>query len=132
MSRQLRDVALPFLQDISATTGENAHLAVRNGTSALYIERISGRSSVPIVSRSGSRLTLLATGVGKVLLAHAPDEVVAEEMTLGTSSLAVPVAGDDGAVFAALGVVVPSTRRDLARLAPVLEVAARGIARVTG
>jgi DNA-binding IclR family transcriptional regulator len=30
---------------------------------------------VPIVSRVGSRLPLHATGVGKVLLAHAPDDV---------------------------------------------------------
>jgi DNA-binding IclR family transcriptional regulator len=30
---------------------------------------------VPIVSRVGSRLPLHSTGVGKVLLAHAPDDV---------------------------------------------------------
>jgi DNA-binding IclR family transcriptional regulator len=81
VSLGLRDVALPFLQDISAATGENAHLAVRDGTSALYVERISGSRAVPIVSRSGTRLPLHATGVGKVLLAHAPDDVVTEVLT---------------------------------------------------
>lgn len=55
-SRGLRDVALPFLQDIAAATGENAHLAVLDGACALYVERISGSRSVPILSRSGSRL----------------------------------------------------------------------------
>lgn len=164
VSLELRDAALPFLQDVSATTGDNAHLAVRDGSHALYVERISGRGSVPIVSRSGSRLPLHATGVGKVLLAFAPQDVVAaaaqaarpftpytvtdrrvllrqlanvrrrgyaltgEEMTIGTSSVAVPVLDGD-AVFAALGVVGPSTRRDLPRLVPALTVAARGIAR---
>ena len=33
------------------------------------------------------------------------------------------------AVVAALGIVVPSHRRDLLRLVPVLEVAARGVGR---
>jgi DNA-binding IclR family transcriptional regulator len=165
VSLGLRDVALPFLQDISAATGENAHLAVREGTSALYVERISGSRAVPIVSRSGSRLPLHATGVGKVLLAHAPEDVVAqalasarrttpytvvapgvlrrqladvrrrgyastsEEMTLGTRSVAVPITDGGGRVFAALGIVVGSSRRDLTRLVPALHVAARGIAR---
>ena len=165
VSLGLRDVALPFLQDISAATGENAHLAVLDDASALYVERISGSRAVPIVSRSGSRLPLHATGVGKVLLAHAPEPVVAkalawarretpytvvapgvlrrqlaevrrrgyaltaEEMTLGTRSVAVPVTDSGGRVFAALGIVVGSVRRDLTRLVPVLDVAARGIAR---
>jgi hypothetical protein len=53
-------------------------------------------------------------------------------MSLGAASLAVPVPaeGPNGTVVvAALGVVVPPRRRDLARLVPVLEVAARGIGR---
>jgi DNA-binding IclR family transcriptional regulator len=41
----------------------------------LYLDTVRGSSSVPIVSRVGSRLPLHATGVGKVLLAHAPDDV---------------------------------------------------------
>jgi hypothetical protein len=35
----------------------------------------------------------------------------------------------DGEVAAALGIVVTSVRRDLMRLVPVLQVAARGISR---
>jgi DNA-binding IclR family transcriptional regulator len=57
----------------------------------------------------------------------------AEEMSLGTLSVAVPVRVERPAgpavVAAALGVVVPSHRRDLLRLVPVLQVAARGIGR---
>ena len=43
----------------------------------LYLDRLSGHASVPVVSQVGSRLPLHATGVGKVLLAHAPDDVQA-------------------------------------------------------
>ena len=75
---ELRELALPYLQDLYETTGENVHLAVRQGLRALYVERVSGRTSVPVVSRAGSTLPLHATGVGKVLLAHAPPDVLAQ------------------------------------------------------
>lgn len=53
----------------------------------------------------------------------------AEEMTLGTCSLAVPVVAGDGDVVAALGVVVASNRRNLIQLLPALQMAAGGIGR---
>ena len=31
LSRELRAIALPFMQDLSATTGENVHIAVLDG-----------------------------------------------------------------------------------------------------
>jgi DNA-binding IclR family transcriptional regulator len=165
---ELRQVAAPFMQDVHTAIRDTVHLAVREGSSALYVERISGRESVPIVSQVGTRLPLHATGVGKVLLAAAPQEVVeqtlrsltrvtrntvvdpgrlrreltevrrrryartSEEMSPGAASLAVPVQVERRSgpvVVAALGVVVPPHRRDLPRLVPVLEVAARGIGR---
>ncbi len=72
---ELRNAASPFLSDIHAATRATVHLAVRDGFEVLYLDRLSGRASVPVVSRTGSRLPLHATGVGKVLLAHAPEEV---------------------------------------------------------
>src|SRR3954447_14503112 len=69
---ELRQVAAPFLLDVHTATRDTVHLAVREHTRALYVERISGRESVPIVSTVGSRRPLHATGVGKVLLAAAP------------------------------------------------------------
>jgi DNA-binding IclR family transcriptional regulator len=70
----LRDVAAPFLQDLYGATKATVHLAVRDGTRALYLDRLSGHGSVPLVSRVGARLPLHSTGVGKVLLGYAPDE----------------------------------------------------------
>lgn len=71
----MRDVAAPFLQDLHATTRATVHLAVRDGLEVLYLDRLSGRTSVPVVSRVGGRLPLHCTGVGKVLLAHAPPDI---------------------------------------------------------
>jgi DNA-binding IclR family transcriptional regulator len=72
---RLRQVAEPFLHDVYAATLATVHLAVRDGHEVLYLHRMQGRASVPIVSTVGTRLPMHATGVGKVLLAHAPADV---------------------------------------------------------
>lgn len=74
---RLREVAVPFLQDLHASVRENVHLAVRDGDEALYVEKVTGHRSVPIVSRVGGRLPLHATGVGKALLAFQDPAYVA-------------------------------------------------------
>ncbi|WP_435127073.1 IclR family transcriptional regulator [Actinacidiphila sp. bgisy144] len=71
----LREAASPFLHDLYGATLETVHLAVRDGTEVLYVDRLAGHASVPIVSTIGSRLPLYCTGVGKVLLAYGPAEV---------------------------------------------------------
>jgi DNA-binding IclR family transcriptional regulator len=77
-ARRLRTVAIPYLEDLYDLTRENVHLAVRDGLGALYLERVSGRSAVPVISDVGTRLPLHATGVGLVLLAWSPPEVLDE------------------------------------------------------
>jgi len=76
----LREVAMPFLNDLHAATRATLHLAVRDQHEVLYLERLSGRTSVPVVNTVGTRLPMHTTGVGKVLLAHAPDDVVEQVM----------------------------------------------------
>jgi DNA-binding IclR family transcriptional regulator len=71
----LRQLASPFLHDLYAATLATVHLAVRDGSSVLYVDRLAGHVSVPVVSDVGTRLPMHATGVGKVLLAHAPEDV---------------------------------------------------------
>lgn len=84
----LRDAASPFLHDIYAATLATVHLAVRDRDQVLYLERLAGRASVPVVSNVGSTLPMHATGVGKVLLAYAPDDVV--RRALGSLSRLTP------------------------------------------
>lgn len=71
----LQQIASPFLHDIYAATRATVHLAVREGTQVLYVDRLMGHASVPVVSTVGTRLPMHPTGVGKVLLAYAPDDV---------------------------------------------------------
>lgn len=79
----LSAVALPFMQDLYDATRENVHLAVLDGARALYLEKITGRGAVRLVTRRGGRLPLHATGVGKVLLAHAPPELLEQVLAGG-------------------------------------------------
>ncbi|MFJ1792086.1 IclR family transcriptional regulator [Kitasatospora griseola] len=68
----LRDAALPFMQDLYEATHENIQLAVREGTELVFVERIAGHRSVELVTMVGTRFPVASTGMGRVLLAHAP------------------------------------------------------------
>ena len=68
----LRDAALPFMEDLYVLTRQNVQLAVRDDTELVFVERIAGREAVAVRTRVGGRFHLHATGVGQVLLAHAP------------------------------------------------------------
>ena len=162
----LRELAIPYMEDLYEATHGNVQLAVLDGLDALFVEKISGRDSVPIVTRIGGRLPLHATGVGKVLLAYAPDEVLdgllarglerltertivdpdelrrdldkvrrmgfaytRDEMTMGSVSVGAPVYGSHDTVVAAISIVIDSRSTDVARLAPVVRTAARGLSR---
>lgn len=69
--RDLRDAALPYLQDLFEVTHGVVHLAVLDEDQVLYVERLEARPKMSVVSGVGLRLPLHATGPGKVLLAHA-------------------------------------------------------------
>lgn len=71
--RRLRDRAHPFLQDLFDLAHENVHMAIREGTQSLYVDKIYSSRKMPVVSRLGGRLPLHATAVGRVLLSAQPD-----------------------------------------------------------
>jgi DNA-binding IclR family transcriptional regulator len=76
IKHRLRTVALPYMQDLFAATGETVHLAVRDGIDALYAEKIHGHGSLALPSRTGGRAPLTCTAVGKALLAHETPDVI--------------------------------------------------------
>jgi DNA-binding IclR family transcriptional regulator len=78
---QLRELALPFLDDLHHATRANVHLAVRDGSDAVYVEALRARGAVQVLSRLGGRWPLHATGTGQVLLAFAPPEVQEQVVT---------------------------------------------------
>ncbi|WP_369276350.1 IclR family transcriptional regulator [Streptomyces sp. R11] len=71
----LREAALPFLQDLFEATRETVHLGVREGMDVVYLERIHGHEALRLPSRIGGSLPLTCTGVGKALLAFSGAEL---------------------------------------------------------
>lgn len=75
-SQSLRQASLPFLEDLYEATHEQVQLGVLDGIDVMYVERIFGHRATRIVAHPGGRLPLYATGVGRVLLAHAGPELI--------------------------------------------------------
>jgi DNA-binding IclR family transcriptional regulator len=88
LSLPLRALAQPYLEDLHAALRQHVQLAVLDGTAAILIERISAGHAVGLISRVGGRLPLHSSGVGKILLAHAPpellDQVIGQGLTAHT------------------------------------------------
>jgi DNA-binding IclR family transcriptional regulator len=104
----LRDAALPFLEDLYEACHQNVQLAVLDGAEVVFVERISGRQAVRVITRVGGRLPAAVTGVGLVLLAYAPapvqEQVLAGPLARYTSLTVVDPA--------ALRAVLAQVRRD--------------------
>jgi len=71
----LREVALPYMEDVYQLGSDAVQIAVLDGFRCLIVDRIAGSRSLEVMSKPGSRLPLHATGVGKVLLAHGGSEL---------------------------------------------------------
>ncbi|TYB64816.1 IclR family transcriptional regulator [Nonomuraea sp. PA05] len=71
LERSLLEVAMPFLQDLYERTHETVHLGVRDGHDVVYIAKIGGHRQARVPSRTGGRMPLHCTAIGKALLAHA-------------------------------------------------------------
>ena len=72
----LREMAHPFLVKLSAETQKTVHLCVLDGSEIVYIDKIESQSSLPMMSRIGSRAPAYCTSVGKALLSSLPTNQV--------------------------------------------------------
>jgi DNA-binding IclR family transcriptional regulator len=84
--RTLSDAALPIMEDLLEATHQRIHLAVLDGIDVVYVE-ILGAVDVELASRTGGRIPAHATGVGKAMLAYAPQAVVRERLEAGLPRL---------------------------------------------
>ncbi|MEV7908415.1 IclR family transcriptional regulator [Streptomyces anulatus] len=98
----LRVRAMPFMEDLHAVTRQHVQLAVLDGGEALVVERISAADAIPVVSQVGGRLPLHASGVGKVLLAHADEDLFAEVVRDGLARCTAATVTDEAGLRVAL------------------------------
>jgi DNA-binding IclR family transcriptional regulator len=98
----LWDEALPFLEGLVRDSGETGHLAVLDGGEAIYIERVEARRALRIPSAIGRGYPAHATNLGKVLLAHAPEETVREIVGRGLPAFTPHTITEPEALFVEL------------------------------
>jgi DNA-binding IclR family transcriptional regulator len=123
-------LARPYLDALAAQTGDVALLAVRLGDDVVVADRAAGRRRVQPSLRTGDRLALSGSALGRALAAGAGDAgadgVVADAGVTGVvadagdlapeiHTIAAPVRDADGTVRAALGVAAASVYADSAQ-----------------
>jgi IclR family transcriptional regulator, acetate operon repressor len=79
----LREVAMPFMQDLYEATHEIVHLAVLRAADVVYIDKIGGHRRMAVPSRIGGCMPAHSTGLGKAMLAHSGRPVISEVLAAG-------------------------------------------------
>jgi IclR family pca regulon transcriptional regulator len=72
----LPDVAAPHIRSLAARFKESSSVAVLDGTEIVYVARAPTRRIMTIALNIGSRLPAYCTSMGRVLMAHLPEEDV--------------------------------------------------------
>ena len=85
-SIDLREFALPYLQELSRLTSQNINLGIIDKTDVVYIECVKSRRRLHVPNYVGSRLSIYRTSIGLALLAFLPEADLAPiiEMILKT------------------------------------------------
>lgn len=74
---ELRKEAHPVIEELAARYQETVHLAVLDGTQAVYVDKLEGSQAVRVELTSlGARLYAHCSALGKVLLAYRSEEEV--------------------------------------------------------
>jgi len=70
----LNEVAAPHLEDLVALTRESSSVAVLDGEDIVYVVRVPTKRIMTAAISVGTRFPAYATSMGRVLLAHLPDD----------------------------------------------------------
>ncbi|MFD2416349.1 IclR family transcriptional regulator [Amycolatopsis pigmentata] len=107
--RKLRDVALPHLEDLYVTTRNTVNLAVRDGLDVVYVEKFVAPTAPVPHTRTGGRLPMHCTALGKAILAFSPASLLEEVVAAGLRRM-TPKTIQDPAVLRAELVTIRSHR----------------------
>jgi IclR family acetate operon transcriptional repressor len=71
---ELRQVARPYLQQLTEATGESSFLGIEQGDGAVYIDKVLSQTELRMDVPLGSWRPMNCTAVGKALLAFLPED----------------------------------------------------------
>jgi IclR family pca regulon transcriptional regulator len=75
-SMDLRDITIPYLEELSQLTKQNVNLGILDGTEVIYIERVKKWNILNTDFHVGSRLNAYRTAIGRAILAFMGHEKV--------------------------------------------------------
>jgi len=70
---ELREAALPFLQDLHQAT---VQLGVLDGTQVLVVDKITGHRAMPMLSQVGGMIPAYCSALGRAMLAYSQPAVI--------------------------------------------------------
>jgi DNA-binding IclR family transcriptional regulator len=73
---ELREAALPFLQDLHQATRITVQLGVLDGASVLVVEKITGHRPMPMLDQVGGTIPAYCSALGRAMLAYSEPEVI--------------------------------------------------------
>src|ERR1700744_2316653 len=73
---ELREAALPFLQDLHQATKITAQLGVLDGTRVLVVKKIPGHRAMPMLSQVGGMIPAYCSALGRAILAYSQPAVI--------------------------------------------------------
>ncbi|MBY5164252.1 IclR family transcriptional regulator domain-containing protein [Salsipaludibacter albus] len=76
-SLSVAQLAQPFLDELSATTGESTSVAVLDDTEVVYVARVQANRLMTVAIGLGTRFSAYQTSLGRAQLAWLPDDRVA-------------------------------------------------------
>jgi len=96
---ELVPTAAPFMQTLGEQVRETVHLAVRSGTSVIYLYKVESTRTLCMQSRVGFQNPLYCTSLGKSLLAWLDDARIASIVNEITFEKKMPNTITDAALF---------------------------------
>ncbi|ULH13842.1 helix-turn-helix domain-containing protein (plasmid) [Deinococcus sp. KNUC1210] len=90
-SAPARNIALPYLHQLSQRTGWSVSWAVLQGSEGLYAEVITAPGTTPPPIHSGQRLSLTQGASASILMAFAPQQI--RQQTFSSVRALLPTAG---------------------------------------
>src|ERR1700678_3058690 len=73
---ELREAALPFLQDLHAAAKTTVQLGVLEGGQVLVVERITGHRPMPMLEQAGGKIPAHCSALGRAILAYSAPETI--------------------------------------------------------
>jgi IclR family acetate operon transcriptional repressor len=102
---RLREIALPYLQQLNSSTLETVHLAVLDGATVRLIERVDSKHPLRLVQPIGSRSPLHASSNGKGVLSRFTESALDAYIEHGLSEITEHTITDPEALRKELAII---------------------------